>query len=288
MKKPILLTTAAIAMALAGTSATAQTTQERIGAILGTLLGGRPATTPQTIEAQWNAGQTPLGNQRAQFETQIDTNVRTGSLNQTTAARLKSDYYALTQLETSYAGDRTFTAQERSDLTARYNALVQVLNTGNYPANMAMPTAEVSEGRLDFRKRVDAAVTARKVSRTQGTRLKLDYDAVIEVEKSYLSDGVLSDSEKLDLDERLDGLDVRLGDVAYGATSLTPRARLDAVLQAIPRSGLATATQTQLRIEQGDVARLEAAYARLTTTAEEKAYLERRIAELETRSGLRR
>ena len=37
-----------------------------------------------------------------------------------------------------------------------------------------------------------------------------------------------------------------------------------------------------------DLLRLEAAYARLTATAEERAYLERRLGELEVRARVRR
>jgi hypothetical protein len=43
-----------------------------------------------------------------------------------------------------------------------------------------------------------------------------------------------------------------------------------------------------LRVEQEDLSRLAAAYERLTPSADERAYLERRVSELETRAKVRR
>jgi hypothetical protein len=110
---------------------------------------------------------------------------------------------------------------------------------------------------------------------------------VIAVETGYLRDGTLSQSEREDLDERLDALDQRVGDVAY-TTPVTTRSRLDAIARAVPISGLSAAARAQLLVEHGDLMRLEAAYARLTPTADERAYLERRLANLELRARVTR
>lgn len=69
---------------------------------------------------------------------------------------------------------------------------------------------------------------------------------------------------------------------------MTARARLDAIARAVPTSGLAAPARTRLMVEQGDLMRLEAAYARLTPSAEERAYLESRLTNLETRARVRR
>lgn len=98
----------------------------------------------------------------------------------------------------------------------------------------------------------------------------------------------LSESERGDLDARLDSLDARLGDVSYATTALSPRARLAAISGAVPSSGLSTAAQAQLRVEVEDLSRLEAAYARLTVSADERAYLDRRLGDLEARARVRR
>lgn len=295
-------TAAALALALTAAPAAAQTNttpqeptqqQERIGAILGALFGDRLGVTT-SIESQWAAGRTPLLTQRSQFETRVDADVRNRTLSQATGQRLKADYAALVELETRYGADRRFTTQERNDLADRYGALTQVLADGGYADggynNGGSNTASVADGRAEFNRRVDAAVSARRLSRTEGTRLKTDYSALVTIEAGYLRDGQITAREQQDLDARLDALDARVGDVGYGggATVQTPTARLDAVLRALPSAGLSSTAQTQLRVEHEDLNRLAAAYDRLSPTSDERAYLERRIGELETRARVRR
>ncbi|MFA9201848.1 MAG: hypothetical protein ACEQR8_11865 [Cypionkella sp.] len=291
MKFPLLL--AAASVALTAVPATAQSTtsstpstRERIGQILGNLLGvGNSADS--SLEGQWRAGRTPLGNQRVQFDARVDADVRAGRMAAATGTRLKTDYAALVDLEARYAADGSFTTTERNELTARYNELLQVLADGRYTTGFTELRAEVGEGQAEFNRRVDAQVAARKLTRTAATRLKADYAALIQVEAGYLRDGALSQTEREDLDARLDALDVRVGDVAYAAP-VTARSRLAAIASALPTSGLSTAARAQLLVEHGDLVRLEAAYARITPTAEERAYLEQRIANLETRARVAR
>ncbi len=280
---------AASAMALTAVPAQAQTsTRDRIGQILGQLLG-RPVQggAAASVDAQWAAGQMPLATDRVQFETQVDTAVRERRITQATGTRLKADYLALVQLEARYGSDRRFTSAERADLVERYNALAAVVSAGRYGDEQAA-TPVVADGQAEFNRRVDAQVSARRLSRTQGTRLKTDYTALVRTEANYLTDGVITEAEREDLDTRLDALDVRVGDVAYTPTPQTPQQRLDAIASALPASGLTTTAQAQLRVEHADISRLAAAYARLTTTADERAYLEARLADLETRARVRR
>ncbi|MEO6041790.1 MAG: hypothetical protein ABIP41_07815 [Croceibacterium sp.] len=297
MKKFVLLVAAAT-LALPAATASAQvstSSRDRIGALLGAIFGDRLGATT-SIDAQWAAGQTPLNDQRYQFETRVDAEVRAGNLTQSAAQRLKSDYYALAQTEASYGADGRFTAQERADLTARYNALNQVLasggyadsgyQNGNYPGGSS--TADVAAGRAEFEARVNAAVAARRLTRTQATRLKTDYADAVRIEASYLRDGVIDSREQQDLDARLDALDSRIGDTPYGTAALTARARLDAVARALPYSGLTATAQAMLRVQAEDLIRLDAAYARINETAEERAYIDRRLVELEAQARVRR
>lgn len=307
MKK--LLTTAALAaLCVSGVPASAQTSgtsvQDRIGSILGTLFGGRIGAANTSLDAQWAAGRTPLNDQRNQFYSQVNTEVQAGRLGQADAARIQSDYDALVQVEARYGADGRFDTQERADLSSRYTSLTQVLANRGYASgnnsgytygnsntgygNDTSATPEVASGRAAFEARVNAAVAARRITRVQGTRLKSDYYTLVQTEASYMRDGVYSASEREDIDARLDAFDTRLdGGVAVSAV-LTPRARLDAVTQALPSSGLSVAAKAQLRVEQQDLMRLEAAYARLSASADERAYLERRIGELEVRARVRR
>ena len=305
MKKiAFLLATAAMTIpavpAVAQTS-TSQSTRDRLGDLLGTIFG-RGVAANTSIDAQWAAGRTPITSQRAQFESRVDAEVRAGNLDRNTGQRLTSDYYALAQLEGRYGSDGRFTTQERAELTSRYNALTQVLANGGYGDNSyqsggnsnggyssnGYASSQVADGRADFERRVDAAVSARRITRTQGTRLKADYASAVQIETDYLRDGTLNATERDDLDARLDALDSRLGDVGYQATTVTARSRLAAITSALPYSGLSAPAQSQIRVEVEDITRLEAAYSRLTVSAEERAYLERRLSELEARVRTRR
>ena len=289
MRVSYLLSAAALALVttpLAAQSTGGGTTsRDRLGQILGNILGvGNSANS--ALDGQWRAGRLPLGNQQVEFNARVDSDVRSGLMPQATGTRLKADYAALVNLEARYGADRSFSTSERSELTARYNELLQVLADRQYSGNVSSPAA-VSEGQAEFNRRVDAQVAARKLTRTSGTRLKADYSSVVQVEAGYLRDGVISEAEQDDLDARLDALDVRVGDVAY-ASPVTAKSRLDAIARALPNSGLAAAARAQLLVEHGDLLRLEAAYARATASAEERAYLEQRIANLETRARVAR
>lgn len=260
--------------------------QDRLGAILGALFGRGGASG--SLEAQWALGRTPLATQRSQFDARVDAEVRAGALSAATGYRLKSDYQALVDLEARYAADGRFTTAERTDLSDRYGALTQALADGSYGDGAT--TASVAAGQAEFNARVDAQVSARRISRSQARRLRNDYAALIRVEDAYLRDGEITAREREDLEARLDALDARVGDVGYGGTpaQLTMRQRLDAVAAALPRSGLTAAARAQLLVEHGDLIRLDAAYQRSSPSAEERAYLESRIANLEARARVMR
>jgi hypothetical protein len=279
---------AAAALAASAAPAFAQqaTPQNPLQSILGAIFGDRLGAA-NSLEGQWSAGRTPLTTQQAQFNTRVDSEVSARAFDQATGIRLKSDYAALVELERRYAADGRFTTAERTDLSDRYGALTQVLADRGYTGGSATMNAEVAAGQAEFNRRVDASVAARRLTRTAATRLKADYAALITTENSYLRDGVLSAAERNDLDARLDALDARVGDVAYSGATLTASQRLDAVARALSTSGLTRAQQTQLLIEHGDLVRLESAYSRLSVSAEERAYLDRRLGELETRVRLR-
>lgn len=296
MMKPLTLAAAgallvipAATSAQTGTSGQSTTSQEdRVGAILGTLFGDRLGVST-SIERQWAAGRKPLATQRTQFHTRIDSDVRSGALTQSNGTRMKSEYDELVALESRYGADNRFTTAERTELADRYGALTQALTEGGYSDDTSSNTLSVADGRADFNRRVDAAVSARRLSRTEGTRLKNDYAALVQTEATYARDGI-SNREREDLDSRLDALDTRVGDTAYGGGSATldNRTRLANVERALSSSGLGSSAQAQLRVELGDLTRLEAAYSRTSPASDDRAYLERRIADLETRARVRR
>jgi hypothetical protein len=278
-------------LALAQTGSADQSTgaqEDRIGAILGTLFGDRLGAST-SIERQWAAGRKPLATQRTQFNTRIDTDVRAGTLTARNGTRVKAEYDELVALEARYGADGRFTTAERTELGDRYGALTQALTDGGFNDDDAADTLSVAEGRAEFDRRVDAGVSARRLSRTQATRLKKDYAALVQTEATYARDGI-NEREREDLDTRLDALDTRVGDTAYGGgpAVLDNRTRLTNVEGALRASGLSTTAQAQVRVEIGDLTRLDAAYARITPTSDDRTYLERRIVDLETRARIRR
>jgi chromosome segregation ATPase len=192
------------------------------------------------------------------------------------------------ELEARYGADRRFTAQERTELNQRYQGLTQVVAEGGYAGGVSGGSS-VADGRRDFEARVDEAVRIRRLTRTQGTQLKTEYSALVQTETNYMRDGVLSVRERDDLETRLDALDARVGDTNVAATRPADAAsRLDAIAKALPASGLASAAQTQLRIEHEDLNRLAAAYRRTSPSTDDQAYLDRRLSNLEERVRLRR
>jgi hypothetical protein len=304
-----------ITAALAGTSVPAlaqtdtttnlqgQSVGERLRGILGNILNNRSGNN-STLEAQWAAGRRPLSEQRFEFESRVDTEVRNRALSYADGERIKGDYRALVDQEARYAADGQIDSNERRDLSARYTALTEALRRGSYGGNgggtggyqggsgYGNTTATVAQGEQEFRARVDTQLNARRISRTEASRLRSDYTALIQLEQQYLRDGYLDDNERRDLDDRLDALDARLGDTGYGSGGYgnyaSPRQRLDAVAAAVSRSGLSSSAQAQVRVEMGDLMRLESLMARTSPTADDRTYLEQRIANLETRVRIRR
>lgn len=258
--------------------------QEVFGQILQNLFGGQ---TTGTADAEWSRGRRALAGQQTAFNARLDAEVRSGALQSWSADRIRADYDALVRLEADYGRDGRFTAQERQDLTARYDALTRALQDGGYGDDVG-GYQSVADGRAEFDRRVDAAVGARRLSRTDATRLRADYAALIRMEAEYQRGG-LTARERQDIETRLDALDARLGDVGYGggAWQQTPRERLTAIERALPSLNRGEAAD-RIRVQLEDLTRLDAAYARITASADDRAYLERRIGELEVQARIRR
>ena len=65
-----------------------------------------------------------INQRQAQLNGRIDQGIRSGALNRNEAARLRTDFRSLNQLEASYRrSGGAFTARERADLDRRFDAL---------------------------------------------------------------------------------------------------------------------------------------------------------------------
>lgn len=263
--------------------------QDAFGAILGALFGDRLGVST-SLESEWSRGRRPLSTQSAQFQTRLDTDVRSGRLSSTEARRLRDDYDDLVQLEARYTADGRVTTQERADLVAQYREFSQRVEAGG--SDYGSGRTSVADGRTDFDARVDTSVRNRRLTRTEGNRLKSDYQDLIRVETGYLRDGRLTAQERDDLDSRLDALDARVGDSPTGGNGgyLDNRTRLANIERALSASGsgLGRPEIADIRVEIGDLTRLDAAYSRTQPSSDDRTYLERRIGELEVRARIRR
>lgn len=284
----LMLATAGVASAQTpyGQSQQPSTGQQVFGQILQGLLGGQ---TSGTVDSQWSLGRRPLATQQASFNSRLDAQIRSGAVQSYSGDRIRADYDALVQLEADYARDGRFTTQERSDLTSRYNALTLAVEDGGYGDDVG-GYQSAADGRADFDARLNAAVSARRLTRTEATRLRSDYAAIVSAEASYQRDG-LTARERTDIETRLDALDARVGDTGYGGNNgggyqQTPRDRLTAIDRAL--YSLPTSQQASVRVQFDDLTRLEAAYSRTQPSADDRAYLDRRLGELEVQARVRR
>ncbi|NJC40134.1 hypothetical protein GGQ87_000392 [Brevundimonas alba] len=242
------------------------------GALLGALFGVQTADQDQVLDQDWSRGRRPLYQRRADLDARIEAGVRDGSISRTEAGRLRADYDALVQLETRYAADGRMTTTERSDLRERYRALSQRVGDERNDGDTGYGWQPLADQRAAFSARVDVAIRNRDITRTEGTRLRSDFDALVRLEAEYRRDG-LSSREQQDLTTRLADLDRRVGDDGgydNGSSGYDPRAaEIEARIVAGERNGSISRTEaTRLRDELRD--------------------LTRRWADLEARVGARR
>lgn len=288
-----LLAASAAAFALAAGAASAQTpygqtqsygqqTQTQgqtdpIGAILGALFGDRLGVS-SSLDSEWNRGRRPLGTQRAQFETRLNADVRSGAISSSAANSLNSEYAELVSLEARYTADGRVTTQERSDLTERYRAFSTRYQAGGQSQGGYDDGYDtwrpLSESRASFDARVNAGVRDRSLTRTQATRLTSDFNALVQLEAGYQRNGIDA-RERQDLESRWAELSRRVGNDDGGYQTGDDYG-------SDPR-----AAQIEARIAAGErnrqISRTEAASLR-----QELRDLTRRWADLEARVDLRR
>ncbi|HYC97430.1 hypothetical protein [Brevundimonas sp.] len=229
------------------------------GALLGALFGVQTADQgDQVLDEDWSRGRRPLYQRRADLDARIEAGVRDGSISRTEAGRLRDDYDALVQLETRYAADGRMTTTERRELRDRYRALSQRVGDERRDDDAGYGWQPLADQRAAFSARVDVAVRNRDVTRSEGTRLRADFDALVRLESDYRRDG-LSAREQEDLASRLAELNRRVGDEGgydggYGYDSRS--AEIEARIVAGERNGSITRTEAaRLREELRDLTR---------------------------------
>ncbi|UTP40917.1 hypothetical protein M9M90_06970 [Phenylobacterium sp. LH3H17] len=254
--------------------------------IVGTLLGalfGAPTTAAQTLENDWSGGRRPLSERRVALDARIDAGVRNGSLTRREAERLRDEYDELVEAEARYAADGRLTSQERADLRTRFDDLSERVREERRDDDQRW--RPLSERRAEFEAQVEAALRDRTLNRMQSTRLRSDFQVLVQLEAGYARNGIDA-REEADLTARYDDLRQRLGDDAddYDDRPQDRWPGIERRIAAGERSGaIDTLEAARLRTELGDLTRLDAAYNANGLNAEERDYLTRRFGELSAR-----
>lgn len=189
-----------------------QTQTDPIAAILGALFGDRLGTST-TLDSEWSRGRRPLDANRTQFETRLQSDVRSGAISSSAASSLSSEYYDLVTLEARYTADGRVTTQEGADLAERYRTFstrYQAGGQGGYDDGYGS-WRPLSESRSAFTSRLDAGVRNRTLTRSQATRLSNDFNALVQLETGYDRNGIDA-RERADLEARWADLNRRVGD----------------------------------------------------------------------------
>lgn len=151
----------------------------------------------------------------------------------------------------------------------------------------------LAERRDALEARIEAGVRDGSLSRWEATRLRADYDALVQLESRYLADGRLTEAERSDLRQRYGALSQRVAeqtgdDQGYGEWRPLDgeRAAFDARIDAQVRRGDLSRTEAlRLRTDFAALARLEYDYRRDGLSEREQADLSARYAELNRRVG---
>jgi hypothetical protein len=241
-----------------------QTQTDPIGAILGALFGDRLGVST-TLDSEWSRGRRPLNTQRAQFESRLDADVRSGAISSSAARSLTAEYNELVTLEARYTADGRVTTTERSDLAERYRAFstrYQAGGQGGYDDGYDDDWRPLAESRSAFTSRLDAGVRNRTLTRSQANRLSTDFNALVQLETTYERNGIDS-RERQDLEARWADLNRRVGDNYDGGYTpgdnygSDPRgAQIEARIAAGERNGSISRTEaSSLRLELRDLTR---------------------------------
>jgi hypothetical protein len=172
--------------------------------LLSLLAGVTLITLPVAANAQaW----TNINQRQAQLDQRIDAGVRSGQLNAREAARLRSEFQQILQLESRYRRNG-LDASERADLDRRFDSLSQQIRVERRDAQGDQRRGRwenLNQRQATFQQRLDQAVRDRRITRQQANNLQAEFRSIASLEQSYRRGG-LSNTERAELDRRFDRL----------------------------------------------------------------------------------
>lgn len=150
-------------------------------------------------------GYATIAEGRTAFDARVDAALRNRDISRTESMRLKSDYYALVQLETTYSRNG-LDSRERADLQNQLRALNERIGD-DYDSGYG--------GSGDYRTRlsragaaIDSGTRSGQISRTEGDRLRTELEDLTRLEAAYAPSGFNTDENSY-LSRRIGELETR-------------------------------------------------------------------------------
>ncbi|HEV2568026.1 MAG TPA: hypothetical protein VGT77_05010 [Sphingomonas sp.] len=260
-----------------------------LGQLLGAVFGQTPQASEQVFESDWNQGRRPFEQRRASLDARIDAAVRDGSLGRREADEMRREYDAIVRRESEYLANGSISPPQRSELRSRYRALAQRVGGQGYGADYAQRNDQdggrwqmLSTRSTAFEQRINDRLRSRDLTRAEAVRLRADWRTLSQLEANYQRDGI-DQREQADLWARYNIINDRLGDDGSDSPegAMNRWSDVERRLAASEQNGRVTRNDAaQMRAQLGDLARLDAAYGVGGYSADQRAYLDRRHAEL--------
>jgi hypothetical protein len=147
-----------------------------------------------------------INQRQATLDHRIDQGIKNGSLTAAEAARLRTEFRGIANLEAVYRrSNGVFTQAEKADLDRRMNGLAARITAERHDWQ------SINQRQAELDRRIDVGIRNRTLTAAEAARLRAEFRNIAALEANYRrSGGVLTAAEKRDLDHRMDVLTARI------------------------------------------------------------------------------
>jgi hypothetical protein len=151
-----------------------------------------------------------INQRQANLDARIDAGVRSGDLTRREAVKLRGDFRAVSNLETTYRRNG-LSNWERADLDRRFDALSSRIRFERHDRDDRRGDGwmNINQRQANLDRRIDQGIRTGKITRAEAYRLRADFQTIARLENRYRANG-LSNWERADLDRRFDTLSARI------------------------------------------------------------------------------
>lgn len=151
-----------------------------------------------------------INQRQANLDARIDAGVRSGDLTRREAFKLRGDFRAVSNLETTYRRNG-LSNWERADLDRRFDALSSRIRFERHDRDDRRGDGwmNINQRQANLDRRIDQGIRTGKITRAEAYRLRADFQTIARLENRYRANG-LSNWERADLDRRFDTLSARI------------------------------------------------------------------------------